>query len=313
VRWHEVADFYGSGARDRHYTLNRLTGEIQFGDGLNGLIPPTGIGNVRMTRYQTGGGTIGNRAASTIVQLKTTVPYIEKVTNSEAAAGGADAESLDSLVERMPRTLRHRGRAVTLEDYEDLAKLASPDVARARCIPLRNLQEVSSSVIEADNPQPLEPGVLSLIIVPYSNHPKPLPSLELLNRIQRYLQANSSMTARVVVVPPHYLSVNITTDLAVTSLEGASAVEQAVERKLSRFLHPLTGGLDGNGWDFGREPHKSDFYRQIESVPGVDHVRSLKVELIADEPGQDVPSLQRTGLFLVYSGKHTVNLMFEDA
>ncbi|QZZ22018.1 putative baseplate assembly protein [Leptothermofonsia sichuanensis E412] len=313
VRWHQVSDFYGSGARDRHYTLNRLTGEIQFGDGLNGLIPPTGIGNVRMTRYQTGGGTIGNRAASTIVQLKTTVPYIEKVTNSEAAAGGADAESLDSLVERMPRTLRHRGRAVTLEDYEDLAKLASPDVARARCIPLRNLQLVSNSAIEAENPQPLEPGVLSLIIVPYSNDPKPLPSLELLNRIQRYLQANSSMTARVVVVPPHYLSVNITTDLAVTSLEGASAVEQAVERKLSRFLHPLTGGLDGNGWDFGREPHKSDFYRQIESVSGVDHVRSLKVELIADEPGQDVPSLQRTGLFLVYSGKHTINLMFEDA
>lgn len=313
VRWHQVLDFYGSGARDRHYTLNRLTGEVQFGDGLNGLIPPTGIGNLRMTRYRTGGGVIGNRSANTIVQLKTTVPYIEKVTNSEVAAGGADAESLDSLVERMPRTIRHRGRAVTLEDYEDLAKLASPDVARARCIPLRNLQGVSNSVIEAENPPSLEPGVLSVIVVPHSKEPKPVPSLELFNRIQHYLQANSSMTARVVVVPPHYLSVNITTDLAVTSLEGASAVEEAVERKLSSFLHPLTGGLDGNGWDFGREPYKSDFYRQIESVSGVDHVRSLKVELIADEPGQDIPSLQRTGLFLVYSGKHTVNLMFEDA
>ena len=56
------------------------------------------------------------------------------------AAGGAAAELLAALLEREPRKLRHRGRAVTLEDYEDLAKLASPDVARAKCVPLYDLE-----------------------------------------------------------------------------------------------------------------------------------------------------------------------------
>jgi predicted phage baseplate assembly protein len=139
VQWLETTDFYGSGPRDRHYGLDHLTGEIRFGDGLAGLIPPVGAGNLRLTEYRTGGGDAGNRPAGAIVQLKTTVPYVDKVTNYEAAAGGADAESLGSLIERAPRSIRHNGRAVTVEDFEDVALLASPEVARARCIPLRNL------------------------------------------------------------------------------------------------------------------------------------------------------------------------------
>jgi hypothetical protein len=311
VQWHEVPDFYGSGARDRHYVLNHLTGEIQFGNGLNGLIPPAGVGNLRMTRYQTGGGTIGNRAADTIVQLKTTVPYIEKVTNPEAATGGAEAESLESLLERIPRTIRHRGRAVTLEDYEDLAKLATPAVARAKGVALRSLQ-LSNDTSDA---QKIVPGAISVIVVPHSTAAKPLPSLEVLNRIQDYLEANGTLTAKVSVVPPRYLSVSITTEIALTSLEGASAVERAVERQLASFLHPLTGGVDGKGWDFGREPYKSDFYRQIESVSGVDHIRSLTVKLTidGDEDPQAVQAIQQTGLYLVHSGKHTINLVFEES
>lgn len=311
VEWQEVPDFYAStgsdseASKDRHYILNHLTGEIQFGNGINGLIPPAGVGNLRLTRYQTGGGSIGNRAPGTIIQLKTTVPYIEKVTNPEAATRGADAETLDALMERIPRSIRHRGRAVTLEDYEDLAKLATPAVARAKAVPLRNLQTSDSQT----------PGAVSIIIVPHSTAAKPLPSLELINQIQDYLAANSTLTAKIFVVPPRYLSVSITTEIALTTLEGASAVERAVERQLASFLHPLTGGLDGQGWDFGREPYKSDFYRQIESVPGVDHIRSLAVQLSVDEEAETptVQAIQQTGLYLVHSGKHIINLVFEES
>ena len=301
VRWHEVPDFYGSGPRDRHYVLDHITGDIRFGNGLNGLIPPTGTGNFRMARYQTGGGIVGNRDADTIVQLKTTVPYVNKVTNPEAATGGANTETLDSLLERAPRTLRHRGRAVTLEDYKDLAMLASPEVARAMCVPVRNI------VDDPLDTKPITPGEVSVIIVPRSKNAKPLPSLELISRVQGYLKANGVATVNVSVVGPLYVNVNVTAEIALTSLEGASAVEQAVYQKLVSFLHPLTGGLDGIGWDFGREPHKSDFYALIEGVAGVDHVRALNVDDIEDHPG-----IRNTGRFLVYSGKHEISLVFKE-
>ncbi len=299
VHWHEVPDFYGSGPRDRHYTLNHITGEVHFGNGLNGLIPPLDAGNIRMARYQTGGGTSGNKAAGTIVQLKTTVPYIDKVTNPEPATGGASEESLDSLVVRAPRTIRHGERAVTLEDYEDLAMLSTPEVARAKCVPLRNL---------IDDPldlKPIVPGDVSVIIVPRSTEAKPLPSLELLNRVRDYLETHALPTANISVVGPLYVEVSVTVEIGLTLLEGASVVEQAVQQKLSSFLHPLTGGLDGKGWDFGREPHKSDFYALLEAIPGVDHIRTLDVK------EEDLAGAKQTGRFLVYSGKHDISLIFE--
>lgn len=302
VRWHEVPDFYGSSPRDRHYVLNHLTGEVQFGDGINGLIPPRG--NLRLTRYQTGGSAAGNRSAGTIVQLKTTIPYVESVTNTEAAAGGADAESIVALRDRAPKAIRHRNRAVTQEDYEDLAIEASSEVARAKCVPLRNLR------IDPLDQGPAQPGEVSMIIVPNSSDPKPLTSLELIKRVEDYLQRVSIPTVNISVVGPLYVEVSITVEVALASLEGSSAVAQAVEQQLTRFLHPLTGGFEGTGWDFGRKPYKSDFYALLESIPGVDYIHFLQVDPPEAEDLLDdaVEAVIQTGRFLVYSGKHTINL-----
>ena len=40
VIWTQVDDFLASSADDNHYTLNSMTGEIHFGDGRRGRIPP---------------------------------------------------------------------------------------------------------------------------------------------------------------------------------------------------------------------------------------------------------------------------------
>ncbi|NEO15015.1 MULTISPECIES: putative baseplate assembly protein [unclassified Moorena] len=311
VRWHQVPDFYQSEPRDRHYVFDNLTGKITFGDGRNGLIPPPGQGNIRMSRYQTGGGTAGNKPAGAIVQLKTTVPYVDKVINHQAAAGGAQAESLDSLIERAPKEIRHRQRAVTREDYEDLAKLASPEVSRAKCVPLANLKTNPLAGLET---KPDSSGTVSIIIVPRSTEAKPLPSLELIKRVQNYLQAYTEPTVAISVVGALYVRVNITTEIAVTSLEGSREVAQTVEQTLASFLHPLTGGFDGMGWNFGRQPYKSDLYRLLERVPGVDHVSSLEVGEEVDDPEKLVlEDVKQTNRFLVYSGNHTINLTFVES
>ncbi|NEO40242.1 MAG: putative baseplate assembly protein [Moorea sp. SIOASIH] len=302
VRWHQVPDFYQSEPRDRHYVFDNLTGKITFGDGHNGLIPPSGKGNIRMSRYQTGGGTAGNKPAGAIVQLKTTVPYVDKVINHQAATGGAQAESLDSLIERAPKEIRHRQRAVTREDYEDLAKLASPEVTRAKCVPIANLKT------NPLDPNPDLAGAVSVIIVPRSTEAKPLPSLELIKSVQNYLQAYTEPTVAISVVGALYVRVDITTKIAVTSLEGSREVAQRVEQTLASFLHPLTGGFDGMGWNFGRQPYKSDLYRLLERVPGVDHVSSLDVVQIEEPQGAS-----ETNRFLVYSGNHTINLTFVES
>jgi hypothetical protein len=298
VRWHEMPDFYVSGPRDRHYVIDHLTGEIRFGNGESGWIPPLGINNVRMASYRTGGGTSGNRAIGTVTQLKTTVPYVEKPTNPEAATGGAEAETVDAVRERVPRALRHRNRAVTVEDYEDMAKLASLEVAHTRCVPLRNLET------DPLGSAPF-PGMSSVIVVPLSTEQKPLPSRELLSRVETFLEQRVPAGASLVVVGPTYIRIDVTIEVAITSDAVVPVVKTAIEQRLGAFLHPLTGGLDGTGWDFGREAHKSDFYPLIEGVPGVDHVRYLQVN-----PIEELAGIRQTGCFLIYSGQHRVDVVF---
>lgn len=310
VRWHEVPDFYGSGARDRHYVLDHLTGEVSFGDGLNGMIPPRGGGNLRMKFYQTGGGRAGNRPAGKITELKTTIPYIDGVSNAEPAAGGADAESRDSLIRRGPRTIRHRDRAVTAQDYEDLAMMASTGVARVRCFPLQDL----AAGLDLST---WEPGVVSLVVVPFSTDARPYPDLALLDAVRSHLEPRrAAEVARLVIVGPKYISVTVRAEVVPESAAAAGNLEADIVGALSRFLHPLTGGGAGAGWSFGRKPYASDIYAVIESVAGVGYVRSLNLDA-AEEVGGAAKPVNLDALpdgqdyFLVHSGEHEISLIFD--
>jgi hypothetical protein len=305
VTWHEVTDFYASQRRSRHYVFDHIAGVVSFGDGRSGMIPPTGTANIRPTGtanirlsvFKTGGGVRGNKPAGSIVQLKTTIPYLDKVTNHLEATGGADAESTDSLIARAPTEIRHRRRAVTKEDYEDIARLASPDVARALCVPNRDLTDAGSDKSA--------PGKVSVIIVPNATDPRPQPSLELARRVQKFMSASCPVTATVIVVGAPYLRVDVQTEIGLRSLEDAATVTSKVQDALTQFLHPLTGGADGNGWEFGREPHRSDIYGMIEKIPEVGHISALKLDSIEDFPGA-----RETGRFLVYSGTHSIALKY---
>lgn len=328
MRWHEVPDFYASQPRDRHYVLDRLTGEVRFGDGQYGMVPPQGRNNVRLLQYQTGGGTQGNLSANTIVQLKTTVPYVDSVTNLEAAGGGAAQESLEQVKERGPKILRHRGRAVTVQDFEDLAYEASPDVARAKAIaptfrpkPQQSEQEPPplfdplDSDLWLEDPKDKTPnldkhnqvkalniGQLRLLIVPRSPVRQPVPSLALLDRVENYIRARCAATVDLQVIGPEWQAVSVTATVIPVSLEGADAVRAAVVRRLEEFLHPLDGGKEGQGWVLGRLPHRSDLYGVIESIQGVDYVQSLAVEPNPEEK-------QLSPEQLIYSGTHTISLI----
>jgi hypothetical protein len=71
--WKRVNDFDASGPGDAHYSLNVETGEIRFGDGVNGDIPPVADNeetkNIRVISYQVGGGERGNVDAGQINAL----------------------------------------------------------------------------------------------------------------------------------------------------------------------------------------------------------------------------------------------------
>ncbi|MEX2372957.1 MAG: putative baseplate assembly protein, partial [Dehalococcoidia bacterium] len=98
--WQEVDDFGRSGPEDRHYTWDGASGEIRFGprirqadgtDRQHGAVPPERA-EVRVSSYLHGGGRAGNVSANQLTVLRSTIPFIDTVTNRRPAAGGVDGE-----------------------------------------------------------------------------------------------------------------------------------------------------------------------------------------------------------------------------
>ncbi|ROO61563.1 putative phage baseplate assembly protein [Micromonospora sp. Llam0] len=285
VRWHEVTDFHRSGPGDRHYTIDAATGEIGFGDGQAGRVVPLGQNNVRIT-YRTGGGEQGNRPAGTVVTLKSAVPYLDSVTNHEPASGGAGWEPLDRVRARGPKALRHRDRAVTVDDFVDLAFESSAEVARAQAVPPSGFDPFNLWLDPDEQPggehRQADVGGIGVIVVPVSVAARPAPSLGLLRQVDQHLRARCAPTVGLWVAGPEWIEVTVTATVVATTPESAGLVRARVEQTLDRFLHPLTGGPDGTGWAFGRKPHRSDLYAAVTAVDGVDHVRELAVAQVAE-------------------------------
>jgi len=267
--WKEVADFDASQPDDEHYVIDHLTGEVRFGDGVNGRVPPAREENIAAPRYRYGGGTPGNVAAETIQMILNESIEGVAVINKQAAAGGAEAERLAETRRRALRDLRTPYQAVTSADYEFLAKATPPlRVARAKALPL----------LEPPNFTPRD-GIVTVAVAPFSFLPKPIPSAGFLRTVCEHLNRHRLMTTEVRVVPPDYVQVSVQATVLLTPRTAAPAVEKNIVAALNQFLHPLNGGVSGLGWEFGRSVYESEIIQVIESVGGVDCV--MRVALSA--------------------------------
>ena len=274
--WQEVDDFYASGPDDMHFRINLTTGEIWFGDGDHGRIPtanPTGEPNVIAREYRSGGGRAGNVAAGKINAMQGSVEGIASVTNMRAALGGSDEEELDEAKLRAPLALKSKNRAVTSEDFEYLA-MATPGVRlrRAKALPLYH-PEFNTAPI---------PGVVTVVIVPDSDSPKPSPGEATRRIVCEHLNRHRLLTSEVCVIAPVYRLVRIEADIVVAATADLSEVKRAIEQSLTRYFHPLDGGDEGLGWPFGGEIFYSSVYRVLLQVDGVSRIRENQLLIWLD-------------------------------
>lgn len=276
VRWQGQRNLAFSGPADRHYSIERSRGLILFGDDLHGRIPPTLTDGLVLREYRAGGGRVGNVAVGAISQLLSGVPA-QSVTNIRAAEGGADQEAPAAALGRGPASVAARGQALTAADYEVLAREASPAVALARALPATDAYGLPA------------PGQVRVVILPDSADPRPVPSFGLRRTVEAYLRLRSpaSLSGRVFVTGPDYQPVGVLAEIVPVDQDQAGPVAAAAAEGVRAFLHPLTGGLQQQGWGFGRDVHSSDVARVLAGVPGLDFVRTLEL-LAGDVPAGDV-------------------------
>ncbi len=107
---------------------------VVFGDGVYGKIPPAA--SAIEADYYTTLGFSGRVDAYTILSSNPTLTLpgaagtVTKIVNTEASSGGLDIEDLDRIRISAPLSIRTLDRAVTEQDFEDIARLA-PGVSLA--------------------------------------------------------------------------------------------------------------------------------------------------------------------------------------
>lgn len=278
--WQRVDNFDASSERDRHYSVDAEAGLVRFG----ARYPQIGQ-RVRMRAYRHGGGAAGNVPAQAINKLGDLITGLEptlplkrlgaeqaKCSNPFPASGGVDSESLEAALARIPGELRRRDRAVTRDDFAELALLTpGVELGRAECLPL----------FHAPDRVAPRAGTVSVVIWPARDalHPNaPLPDALQLKRVCQWLDTRRLVTTELFVIPPSYRQLAISLSLKVRDGYGLDAVRDWVELLLRRYLAPLPPyGPDGRGWPLGRRVLDRELAGVAMQVEGVEYVAELRL------------------------------------
>lgn len=123
IVWKRVDSFFGKKPEDQVYTVSLEEdggSRIAFGDGIRGARLPSGVDNVRAT-YRFGAGAAKPPAGS-IKSIARPAPGLLGVIGPLPATGGSDAETPDELRRSAPASALTLGRAVSLADFEAMAR-----------------------------------------------------------------------------------------------------------------------------------------------------------------------------------------------
>lgn len=224
---------------------------VQFGDGLNGMIPP--IGMDISVEYRIGVGSAGNLAAGAIVSfyssqlqgvsLQQDLTTSAKTTSS-ATTGGADPETLEQIRANAPAAFRTQQRAVTLQDYINFAT---------------NVQGVSAANAVA--------GFFSSVTVYVVGPGGTAPTTTLLDNVQTALSAVSLEGVSVQTAAPNFIPINFgsnTYPISVTVYPTYSnSVTQTAIQTAIQTHYAVQNSI------LGQLIQVSDLYHTIMSVNGV--------------------------------------------
>lgn len=265
IRYKEVENFYSSNAFSRHYVIDYATGKIHFGDGAKGVNPPKGKFNIKMRKYHTGGGTVGNVSKNTIQCLLQSIPFVSGCTNPYPAEGGADMESVDNLKSRAAGTFKSLQRAVTAEDFQWLAREASSSVGRSYCLRNRNSKNEVCTVI-----LPVRPSGLGYDV-------KLVPSRELLRRVKEYLDDRKIVGTPICVQAPVYKEFSVKIALAFKSdVFDENRIKVKIENCLRTYFDGLVGD-EGEGWPFGKEVMDGSILKQLEKINEILSINDVEI------------------------------------
>jgi len=154
IEWTEVDSLFAAGPKDQVYILREDDAGntwVQFGDGINGAVLPSGINNVA-ARFRTGNAANGWRQSGAKPQAMARVPNLNQVRLYDEVTQGTADENSSHVRQTAPSRVEELGRIVSLSDFEFEA-LTLPGVEKAHAIwdTQSNVPLLKLTVLLSDN------------------------------------------------------------------------------------------------------------------------------------------------------------------
>ena len=266
--WQRIDDLYTADRDDRAYQLDSEAGTMVFGNGVRGRVPAAGM-RLRIEKMRYGGGSQGNIAAG---NLSAIAHAGLKVTQPVATTGGTEAESLDQAEKRIPAYLKHRDRAVTADDFKQLAaETPAVEIGRVEVLPKFKPQQRRENI----------PGVVSVMVLPSAATrlpPNPRPDRIILERVHAFLDTRRPLATEMYVMGVEYLPIGLAAAVRLRDGHARDRVLQSVRDALRDFLWPLSpGGSQGAGWPLGQAVIQQELEVVVARVRGIRVVRGVNL------------------------------------
>ncbi|MEZ0471120.1 hypothetical protein [Luteimonas salinilitoris] len=216
----------------------------------------------------------------------------------QAALHGRFEAEPEQTVRDVLLTLRRRYRAVTVDDYEQLALITFPEtlavernasvepIDRLTCLSGKDATDTSSGT-----PADL-PGAVSLVVLPRASTAGDSwvePSSDLVDALLDFFEDRRLITTTVCVAGPRFVSLRkVKATLYIDGDARPPGVLLDARRALFEYLHPARGGNDHGGWPFGRAVRSADLMARLANVAGVSFVEDVTVKTSPSGDGDSV-------------------------
>ena len=270
--WERVEYTMDSSSSDKVFAVNvdeNSKVQVEFGDGISGAIPPMSA-SIK-AQYVAGGGVIGNVPAGTLAvwgTLPVGEPDAAAIRNNVSpvnpydATGGVDPESNDSIRYNAPRAMRSLNRAVTLQDYADLA-LSVGGVAKAKAIADHGTSvTVYIAPISPDTSNDVTPG--------YTGDMLSANMVTLKSSVASFLNERKQIGTTVTVVEPKYVPVSLNLQYSRAPQYSATVVEDNLKKA-------IINDFSYNNMVFGDVLTPEEIEFKLRQVDGIINLKVLSV------------------------------------
>ncbi len=221
--------------------------------------------------------------AGAIAKLVDPQPEVKKIEQPYPSFGGQGKEVPANYYVRVSEHLRHKGRAVTIFDYERLVLERFPEIYKVRCINHAHINDTISDPTR-DNLQELVPGSVTLAVIPDLSHRpttndlEPKVNVSLLEDIRKYLVDFSSPWVDIRVVNPRYeaIQAEFWVEFKSPYKDNFGYYQRELQREIIGFLSPWTAN-SGAEIHFGGKVYRSSILNFVEKQPYVDYVLNFQM------------------------------------